>query len=349
MIKYSKIDENDIVNWNSKLLETNASYFQYPYYGSGYQYMPSASVSYFKITSNDAEIAFISIVNIKVAFLKIGLIIRGPVTLVEGYNKEIVEGIKKILKGEKYFFIRINTSINCDNLNTTLSQSKGVIPIDYFPIYKGAQQFDLIIKNEFENEEQLLKSYKPRARQSIRYAEEEGFEIMVTSNQEYMDETYEIFKTAAKNKEFSYRPLKSYKEILEQGGKLNLVKLYTAKKDGQLVNALYIVKDNNCFTYFSGALVEGNYKPRNSPAALLHHKAIVDCLFNEKKEYYNLSYSSPNHSVYTFKSSFNPIEVKYPYHYTILGNRLSNNVFYLLVSKLTPNIKGIIKKKKGNK
>lgn len=349
MIEYIEIEEDRLFYWNAKLFKTEASYFQYPYYCSGYKHMPSATSSHYIIIENAVEIAFVSIVDVRVGFLKIGLILRGPALLLVNKEKEIVEGIKKILKGENYFFIRLNTDANCESLNTVLSQSKGVVKKDYFPIYKGAQQFDLRIKNFYENEEQILKSYKPRARQSIRYAEEEGFDIIVTSENKYMREVYEVFTKAAKKKEFTYRPLKSYEEILSQGGEGNFVKLYIAKKNGCIVNALFIVKDKNCFTYFSGALIEGEYKPRNSPATLLQHKAIVDCLIHEKKQFYNLSYSSPNHSVFTFKSAFNPIEVEYPGHYTFLSNSILNNLFFLIVSKIAPYFKRIIKNKHGNR
>lgn len=348
MITYQKINKNILEKWDVKLFETDASYFQYPYYCSGYEFMPNSSCEHFTINLNEEEIAFVSILNVKVGFLKIGLIIRGPVILKDNNEHEILKGLQNIQKKEGYFFLRINPNLGDDLIVAALENSPAVIKGNYFPIYNGSQSFDFVI-DKAKSEEELLANYKPRARQSIRYALEEEFKIEVTSEIEELQEVYELFKKAAIKKEFTYRSYASYKSILENGSLNNLATLYLAKKDNVLVNALFIVKDKRGYTYFSGALSEGNYKPRNSPATLLQHKAITDCLMNENKKYYNISYTSTSHPVYIFKSSFNPREIKYPEYYTITNNKILCDIFLYFIFKMAPRIKKLIRKKHGNK
>lgn len=90
MITYQIIQKQFVNEWNNKLLDTNASYFQYPYYCAGYEYMPNSSCEYFTINLNETPIAFVSVLNVKIGFLKIGLVIRGPVVLEVNREQEII-------------------------------------------------------------------------------------------------------------------------------------------------------------------------------------------------------------------------------------------------------------------
>lgn len=345
---YKKLTQTEADLWNDKLRQTNASYFQYPYYGAGNTELPKSSVSYYELYNNETLIGFTSILNVKVATVKIGLIIRGPVILDNESQQAVCDALNKIRQKEGYFFLRINPNNHNADFCAILEKHPKIFKDDLFPIYKGSQAHDYIIEN-LQTEEEIVQYYKPRARQNLRYGAEEDFEISVSSSQEDMKKVYEVFRKVAEKKEFVFRSVKSYSQILQHGEKYNLAKLYIASKNNEIVNALFIVKDGYSFTYFSGALIEGDYRPRNSPATLLHHKVILDCLLNEKKQYYNISFTDPSHPVHTFKSSFNPVKINFPGYYTFVGNKLTAKLFYLMLMKFGPRLRKLLKRKYGNK
>ncbi|MFM9951254.1 MAG: GNAT family N-acetyltransferase [Saprospiraceae bacterium] len=348
MLSYKKINQAEASNWNINLQKTDASFFQYPYFGAGYKYLPKGSVSFYELYEDDQLIGFTSCLNINILFIKIGLILRGPVLLQEHKAKETVSVLKKILKKERYFFIRVNPNRKNESLVNALESDKKILKIDAFPIYKGSQGFDFAV-NKVDGADKILESYKPRARQNIRYAQEENFDFVKSNDLDDLKNVYDMFLKVSDKKEFAYRSFNSYKEIIQNGALYNLCMIYLAKKNGIVVNAAIIVKDKNTFNYFSGGMIDGDYRPRNSPSTLLHHEIIQDCFIVENKQYYNISYTAPSHPVYVFKSSFNPLPVEYPMYFTLSYFRFFVKIFYFFSVKITPKLKKIIKQKYGNR
>lgn len=347
MITYQKINKHLLEKWNVKLFETDASYFQYPYYCSGYEYMPNSSCEHFTINLNEAEIAFVSILNVKVGFLKIGLIIRGPVILQKNSDYEIIKGLQQIQKKENYFLLRINPNITDLELETHLKNNRAIIEQDSFPIYKGSQDRDFIIELE-KDEEKLLASYKTNARRKIKYAKEDEFTYSKVKTIDELDNVYNLFKSVSNTKGFKFRSQNSYKAIIEQGLKHGLCDVYCAHYQNKLVNAIIIMKDKNTNTHHSSALIQEGYNIKNAPAAYLHHMAIVDAN-NENKKYYNISFSDESSPVFQFKILFNPKEVKFPSYYTITSSKALLEIFLIFTRKIAPMAKKLIRKKHGNR
>ena len=347
-LTYKKLHAAEVEQWNLKLQNTSASFFQYPYYGSGNEELPHSSVVYYEFFDESRLIAFASCLCVRVWFIKIGLIIRGPVVLDSNTSASVLEILKKIQKQENYFFLRINPNIFDIELVEELKTVRKVLSLDPFPIYKGSQDRDFIIRR-VDSEEELLKHYKPRARQNIRYGKEENFEFIKTADEREAHDAYDILIKVSESKNFKFRPLNSYLNILKNGSKYNLCHLYLAKEDGKIVNVAFIVKDGNGYTYLSGGLISGRYKPRNSPSSLLHHQIIKECLIDEKRSNYNITYTGPEQPLFTFKSSFNPEELHYPPYYTITNHKWFVRIFLVLQQKFLPRIKKMTRMKYGNR
>jgi lipid II:glycine glycyltransferase (peptidoglycan interpeptide bridge formation enzyme) len=329
--------------WNEKLLQTDASFFQYPYFIESYKEMPFSSTKYFLIKKNEEDLAFVSVIEVGFAFFKIGLIVRGPVLLgKENSKNDVIEGLKLIAHQNRYIFIRVNPNIG--TFEDALKEDNSFEQHDYFPLYKGSQRFDFNI-HKVDTEEEILKGYQAQLRREVRYGQEYGYDLRVSNSLEDLERSYEIFKKVSDRKGFSYRPFKSFKLLLENGRDQNLANLYMAYKDGKLVNALVIIKDRDSYNYMSGGLVMGEIPSKYSPSPLLHHKAILDC-FAENKKRYNISASQVGSNIYKFKMKFSPVPEEYPTYYTYVSNKR----LFSLYNKVDVNkVKKKIRKLYGNK
>lgn len=349
MLSYKKIQNKAAQSWNSKLLKTNASYFQYPYYGSGHEGLPYSNVAHYELYEQDTCIGFATILEVRIGFIQIGLIIRGPVVLEAIHSDKILNLLKSIQKSENYFFIRLNPNISDIKLINILDNDISVLKKDFFPIYKGSQDRDFVIKNIDNTEESLLKFYKPRARQKIRFAGEENFTYYTSKSTEDLKRVYNMFMKLSLKKEFIFRSLDSYTKILKNGADENLVELHIIEENGEIINAVMVLKDRDTAVNFSSGLISGNYRTRNSPGAFLHHEIIKKTLLNEGREHYNISYTTPDHPVYEFKTLFNPREINYSSFYTITNQKLLSKLFLIFVNKYQHKIKKLLRRKHGNK
>ena len=345
MLNYKKLTKVQATKWNELLLKTKANYFQYPYYAIGYDYMPYSSVEFIELYSENEIIGFFPLQIIKYKFIKIGLLIRGPVVLTAGSEKDIVTLIKKVCSKEGLMFLRITPNFYDPLLEEELNKTSGVKKLDIFPVYKGAQYRDFNVP-VFKDEEALLASYKTNARRKLKKAQSEDFEIGKSYSPEVIKEAYEVFKQVSEKKKFKYRSFKSYEKIILEGGNSGLASIYYARKNGKMVNAIIVLNDAYKSTHLSSALVVDGFDPKNAPAIILHHMAIKDA--SASNRIYNISYSSTNSPVFEFKSLFNPYEEMAPESYTIYRNYFILKIFLIAINSLYPRLKKLIKKKHGN-
>lgn len=346
-LTYKKLTYSEVDNWNELLKNSDASFFQYPYFNEGYNHFPKSKAQYYVLFEQEKAIGFVSCIVVRIALVKIGLVLRGPVVLDKEKAQEVVQLVKQIQSKESFFFIRFNPNKTDERLNDLVVKDRSILKLDPFPMYRGSQGFDYIIHAR-SSEEELLASYKSRARQGIRYAGEEDFKFIRSIEDQDLVKVYDLFKKVAGKKDFAFRPLSSYRRILECGREHDLCTLYMASINDEVVNAAIIVKDGSSYNYLSGGLIDGTYRPRNSPSTLLHHGVMKDCFFSENKKWYNISHTSPSHPVYIFKSSFNPELIEYPGYYTITSYGLLVKVFHWLMVSVTKRLKFLIRRRIGN-
>src|SRR4051794_39909803 len=318
-MNWIRIKKNDADEWNEKLKCTNASFFQYPYYASGYKNFLFTYPLYLKLVNNSGnEIGFCCILKVQILFLKIGLIIRGPVFF-NNYTdvSTAIELLKEYVREHHFIFLRINPEDTI--VEEVLSSDKEFEVIDYFPSYKGSQLTDLLVYKR--PQEALLKSFRDDCRNKIRFQNELDYRYGEITTGEELMQVYKLFSRLGSEKKFSYRPFTSYKKIFFEGVKHQLCSVYTAKLDQQIICAVFIVKDGISYTNFSGALKLNGIRAKYSPANNLHYLIMRDCFYNEHKIKYNLSFSTPGSGVYMFKTSFRPVEEKKPSFYTYVINK----------------------------
>jgi len=341
-MRWTEIKKNEANEWNEKLKSTNASFFQYPYYASAYRYFLFSSSIYLKLLNDlEQEVGFCCIMKVQVLFFKIGLVIRGPVFF-NNYTdfKSAFLLLKEYVRKHQYLFLRVNPAeqivedvIVCDN---------EFIAKDYFPVYRGSQLHDLLIYKR--PQEQLLNGFRDDCRNKIRFQKELNYQYKKVYTIEELKEVYRLFETLGSKKKFSYRPFKSYKKIFSEGTKHDLCSVYAAYLNNEIICTAFIVKDGYSFTYLSGALTLKEIRPKYSPANNLHYLIMQDCFYKEEKVRYNLSYSSPESSVYMFKTSFKPVEEKRPEFYTyVIDKKLSALILNLLQNSVS-NIRKKVRK-----
>lgn len=337
---WQKILPTDYDATNEALKQTNASFFQYPYYAEGYKYILKSKSVYLKYAINGNIVAYCTIMEIGIWPFKVGLIIRGPVFVDLPDNLiPLFDGLKSYAKKAGYMFLRINPN---ETLTAEyLENNNAFIKEDYFPYYKGSQNKNFNISNK--PEEQLLSSFNQMCRRKIKHADAENFAYKHVENEDELNEVYELFTKVGSKKNFKYRSFKSYREIYSNGKKHNLCTVYTASLNNKIVAAGFIVKDKNYYNYLSGGLVVEGYESKNSPSAKLHYLAMLDCFYKEQKKFYNISYSGEDSDVYKFKSSFNPEVEDMPDYYTFIANNWATKIFRALSLKNVKNVRKFIR------
>lgn len=326
-MKWISIKKNEVSAWNEKLKTSTASFFQYPYYAAGYRHFLFSKPVFLQLTDAEKVIGYCCLMQISFLFLKIGLVMRGPVFFYDNNDiKNSIEALKTYAKKNDYIFLRINP--NEEYVEDILQTDSMFETNDYFNVYKGSQHKDLVIYKRLEAE--LLQSFRDDCRSKIRFQQEMNYSYKKVQTEAELKDVYNLFKELGDSKSFNYRPFKSYAAIFLEGKKHDLCDVYTARLKEKLVCAAYIIKDGNGYTYFSGALMLNEIKPKYSPANNLHYLIMKDCFYNDGKEKYNLSYSPPGSGVYMFKTSFRPVEVDKPSIYTfVINHRLSGFILRL--------------------
>ncbi|MBP9213728.1 MAG: GNAT family N-acetyltransferase [Chitinophagaceae bacterium] len=337
---WKKILRNEYFEMNEALKQTNASFFQYPYYAEGYKYILRSKSIYLKYTISNSVAAYCTIMEIGIWPFKVGLIIRGPVLIDYNINlNELFNGLQQYAKQAGYMFLRINP--NEAQIDKYLSENNVFIQEDYFPYYKGSQNKNFNISNK--PTEDLLASFNQMCRRKIKHAEAVDFTYKYVETETELKQVYDLFTKVGNKKNFKYRAYKSYKEIYDNGKKHDLCTVYIALLNTKIIAAGFIVKDKNYYNYLSGGLIVDGYESKNSPSAKLHYLAMQDCFEKEDKMFYNISYSGPDSDVYKFKSSFNPEVEDMPDYYTFISNKWATSIFRALSLKNVKKVRKFIR------
>lgn len=337
---WQKILPTEYFEINEALKQTDASFFQYPYYAEGYKFILRSKSVYLKYILNNTIAAYCTIMEVGIYPFKVGLIIRGPILVNFNINvDELFTGLQQYAKKAGYMFMRINPAEQL--LEDYLANNNLFIAEDYFPYYKGSQNKNFNISNK--SADALLASFNQMCRRKIKHADAVDFTYKYVETEDELKKVYELFTKVGSKKNFKYRSYKSYREIYNNGKVHNLCTVYIASLQNKIVAAGFIVKDKNYYNYLSGGLIVEGYDSKNSPSAKLHYLAMQDCFYKEEKKYYNISYSGPDSDVYKFKSSFNPEVEDMPAYYTYIANKWVTSIFRALSLKNVKKVRKFIR------
>jgi hypothetical protein len=299
---WAEIPRQELVTWNQQLLETDASFFQYPYWNEPFREMYFAP-RYLAYRAQGKFIAYVCILTFGVSSLRIGLVRRGPVSLIP--NVEVpflaLEDLKNWAKHEGYVFLRFtHSNPECLERISSLGLTERV---EAFPFYRDS--CDELIVEQVEDDAQMLAKFQPVARRKIRKATEVGYDLRVSDSPEALINVWPLFLALSDRKGFRYRPLASYLDLIRLAQPHQSARLYTAYLGQKPIEAILIVRDRMTSHYMSGALDVNALQGEASPSCLLHWQAMRD-FFRLGVKYYNLGTRSG--TVYQFKSQFRPLE-----------------------------------------
>jgi hypothetical protein len=313
-MKWRKIPAQEVATWNQKLQQTEAYFFQFPYYMDGYHDFRFCSPAYYQCEDNQQSVAYVAMLVVKLLGFKVGLVFRGPVVLDAGRPLAlIIESWAQACKNDGFILLKISPPNS--EMSRVLAGRADVRQKDYFPFYSGSQVNDLIISRRGTADE-LLQSYKNIARRKIKQADKVGYEIIESTSEEDLRQAYKIFTIVGKRKSFAYRSVESYLRILRTGAEFGLCSLYIARSKGQIINAVFVVKDGHRATHHSSALDTADMPEEVSPSCRLHFEAMKRELLERGRDHYNISYSEGK--VREFKDQFNPEKVDYPAAVTLV-------------------------------
>lgn len=300
-MKWSEIPKGEIDNWNRRLLDTNASYRQYPYWNEPYRKQHFVPQYLLYGPANSPEF-YACVVSVGLPGLRIGLVQSGPVSLSGGkVDPQAVSALLRWAKHRGCVFVRFSNSDS--GLLDSIASRESSVRLDAFPLYR-VHRYNLLVR-QLEDDNQMLASFQTICRRKIKKATRAGYEIRTSDSLADLHKVWPIFRATAKRKGYrlSSRPLSGWLDLLERARPNKLARLYTAHLDGQCMQAILVIRYGNTAEYMLGALNLDTLDSRASPSCLLHWHAMRD-FYRQGCEYYNLG--SPGAIMYQFKRQFRP-------------------------------------------
>jgi GNAT acetyltransferase-like protein len=289
------------------------------------------SPEYLVFSSQNQPDAFVSILTLRLPGLKIGLVHRGPVGLGSEprASDEALQHLAQWATDTGYTFLRFSHSdANYLDRIALIGCSERTDP---FPFYRDLSE-ELIIEQQ-EHDAQMLANFQPVARRKIKKASTAGYELTVSSSPEAFETVWPLFQGLSTRKKFRYRPLASYLELIRLAQSYDCVRLYVASLKDRPVASILILRDRLNAVYMSGALENAALDGKESPACLLHWKAMRD-LYRDGVKYYSLGTRSG--AVYQFKRQFRPRERVIPPPVILVMNRNRYRLWCATVHRLAP-------------
>lgn len=303
-VNWQEIPETHLPSWNRRLLLTDASFLQFPYWNDAYRVLHCRPV-YLVYGDGLSPLAYVCIVTIR-AGLRIGVVQRGPVELAPGaLTDEAVSSLYKWAKAHGYAFLRFSHSDA--GLLGRIAGIGASQRRDSFPLYPGyaAAPCELVIDQKGDDRATLA-GFHREARRQIRRALEAGYEVRSADGPEPVAEAWPILAACSKRKGFPMHwPVESYLEMTRLARPHECARTYTVYSEGRAIAAALVVRDRNTAV----ALRAAAELRKPSCSALLHWTAMRD-MFRAGVRYYSFGSASP--PVSRFKDRFFPRRVVCP-------------------------------------
>jgi hypothetical protein len=331
-----EIPASDTQIWNKRLLETDASMFQYPYWNESLRRM-RLRPHYLVHGSPAAPAAYVCVLITGVPGFRVGLIQRGPVALESGalLDPKWARDIGEWARRQSCAFLRFTHSD--DIVLRTLSSVGACQAADPFPFY-GDPAEELTVK--LCEDESLLASFSQTARKQVRRASREGYEIRVEHKPEDFERVWPLIVGLGQRKRFSHRPLNSYLDLIRLGAAYGCTHLYTAYLEASPVEAVLVCRDQKRAYGVVAALDVNATKGKHTPSFLLYLQAMQHLRSLGCATY---CFGSKSGTVYEFKSRFHPdITVRSP-PTTMVVNKALFTLWTVGVLRLLPALQRLIR------
>lgn len=210
---------------------------------------------------------------------------RGPVFNSSNYaetNKNVMaillNEVKAIAKKENSIFLKIEPEVRNDS-----EESRLYVNLKFKQSAKKIQPVDTLIIDIGKDEDQILKSMHHKTRYNIRLAGRKGISVRSGKGDQDIDSFYDLMIKTTRRDNFKPHSKKYYHNQLKTLGKENLIKLYLAEKDNQVVAGIIVTFWGKRATYLHGAL-DSKYRKYMGPH-LLQWEAIQDAVERGCEEY----------------------------------------------------------------
>jgi lipid II:glycine glycyltransferase (peptidoglycan interpeptide bridge formation enzyme) len=176
--------------------------------------------------------------------------------------------------------------------------------------------------HEFENEEEILKSYKHNNRKSIKKSKESNVSVIIDDTGKYFNEFYKIYKhTMIRNDASAYYYLSEdyFYSIHQLKG--NFIYFHSVY-ESTIISTELLLYDNNCIYSFLGGTLSDYFNV--CPNNLLKHQIILWAM-DKKIKYFMLGGGyNIDDGIYKYKKSFAPSnEIDF-----FIGKKIYNKQIY---------------------
>lgn len=311
-MNWQEIPESHLASWNRRLLLTDASFVQFPYWNEAYRVLRCRSV-YLAYGDLQSPLAYVCIVTIR-AGLRIGVVQRGPVELVRGApTDELVRSLCDWARAHGYAFLRFSHTDG--GWLARIADLQSAHRFDSFPLYPGyaSAPFELVVDNK-GGERATLNGFHREARRQVRRALEAGYVVRSSDDPDQVTEAWPIFAGCSRRKGFPMHwPMESYLEMTRLARRHACVRIYTVYSGERAIAAALVVRDKNTAV----ALRAASELTKPSCSALLHWTAMQDVFRAGVRSY---SFGSASPPVSRFKDRFHPRRVLCPPPVTVEMN-----------------------------
>jgi Acetyltransferase (GNAT) domain len=333
---WSEIPPSETQSWNKRLLETDASMFQYPYWNESLRRL-RLRPHYLVHGSPSAPAAYVCVLITGVPGFRVGLIQRGPVALEPRalLDPEWARDIREWARRQSCILLRFTHSD--DTILRTLSSVGACHGVDPFPLYSDPSE-ELTV--ELCEDESLLASFSQTARKQVRRASREGYEIRVEHKPEDFERVYPLIIALGQRKRFSHRPLSSYFDLIRLGAAYGCTQLYTAYLGASPVEALLVCRDRKTAYGVVAALDVHAIKGKHTPSFLLYVHAMHNLWSLGCAKY---CFGSKSGNVFEFKSRFHPDITVRPPPMTMVVNKALFTLWTLGILRILPALRRLIR------
>lgn len=299
---WSSLGPDRLDAWTARLFEAGAPLYQLPYWNEPLRRVHFRP-RYLVYGQGDSYLHYACILTLGVPGARVGLVQRGPVSLVPGTtaSAEVMTELVDWARRRGYVFLRFTH--DCPEQMALLSQLSGAREIEPFPLYRDVPESLLV--DQSKDDEEALKRLHPDARNSLRRAKAAGYRIEASDSPGRLRTVWPLFEALAQRRGYSYRPCESFASLLQLAQPHQGARLYVASLDDRPVQALLVARSKKTAHLIISALDREAITGRETPSILTHWQAMRD--FSQlDTQAFDLGTRSGD--AYEFKRKFRPVE-----------------------------------------
>ncbi|HTS38483.1 MAG TPA: GNAT family N-acetyltransferase [Candidatus Solibacter sp.] len=330
--------------WNSVLLDTSTSLYQYPFWNEPYRPL-WLTPRYLAWGTQDRPQAFVSILTIGFGPAKIGLVFRGPTCIHSraGICSVAIGELVRWARSHGYIFIRF-THHDPEVLGKLAATGRA----DNFDAFPYFLDYPIIspdyVVSQSDSDEETLAGFDREVRRKLRRATELGYQFCVETSPEALQRAWPLYQDCSRRKQFRLeRPLSVYMEAMRLGQVNDCVRLYSVHHHGKLVGSTLVFRDRDT-AHCQLAAFDVQHR---QAAVFLHWHAMRD-MYRVGARRYNMG-PGPG-SLARFKRQFCQTPVAYPGAITVVTNETLYRTWkfvFPVAKSLRPTLRKIVTRLKS--